>query len=285
VGEQLPTADPYGFDPFAQHPFYAEINHSLVQRAIARLDASRPTGERIRIIDLASGTGAVTQLVVEEVERLRRQATVFSIEPASEALELARERLQGQAVQFIQGDADQLGHIVLGVDLVLLCNAIHLIPDMPDLLRKIVSALIPGGYFACNSTFFTGAQTPEGERFAHRWIRHAFGWLRRHHLEFYPAHRDQVASLTWLSADEHVELLEAQGLQVVDRTLELANLPVQAVQDIGRYRLFIAGALPGIPIPIGAEALVWAAGEAARELDVTQVPRLWLQLLAQRQAS
>jgi hypothetical protein len=74
-------------------------------------------------------------------------------------------------------------------------------------------------------------------------------------------------------------------LQVVDRTLELANLPVQAVQDIGRYRLFIAGALPGIPIPIGAEALVWAAGEAARELDVTQVPRLWLQLLAQRQAS
>jgi hypothetical protein len=60
---------------------------------------------------------------------------------------------------------------------------------------------------------------------------------------------------------------------------------LQVVQDVGRYRLFIAGALPGIPIPIGADALVWAADEAARELDVMEVPRLWLQLLAQRQAS
>jgi hypothetical protein len=71
-----------------------------------------------------------------------------------------------------------------------------------------------------------------------------------------------------------------KGFKVIDRTLML-----QAVQDIGRYRLFIAGALPGVPIPIGAEALAWAAGEAARELNVTEVPRLWLQLLAQRQGS
>jgi hypothetical protein len=88
-----------------------------------------------------------------------------------------------------------------------------------------------------------------------------------------------------LSADEYVELLETHGLQVLDRRLELAMLPLQAVQDIGRYRLFITGALPGVPIPIGAEALAWAADEAARELDVTQVPRLWLQLLAQRRTS
>jgi hypothetical protein len=52
-----------------------------------------------------------------------------------------------------------------------------------------------------------------------------------------------------------------------------------------RYRLFIDRALPGIPIPIGAEALAWAMGEAARELDLTDVPRLWLQLLAQWWAS
>jgi hypothetical protein len=60
---------------------------------------------------------------------------------------------------------------------------------------------------------------------------------------------------------------------------------LQVVQDVGRYQLFIAGALPGVPIRIGAETLAWAANEAARELDVTAAPRLWLQLLAQRQAS
>jgi ubiquinone/menaquinone biosynthesis C-methylase UbiE len=261
------------------------MNRSLVQRAIARLDACRPTGERIRIVDLASGTGAITQLILDELERLWQPATVFSIEPANEALQIARERLQGRAVQFVQGDADQLAHVVTDVDLLFLCNAIHLIPEKADTVRKIASALTPGGYFACNTTFFTGAQTPEGERFAHRWIRQAFGWLRRRHPDLRPTHRGQGAPLAWLSADEYVELLESQGLQVLDRRLELAMLPLQAVRDIGRYRLFIAGALPGVPIPIGADALARAADEAARELNVTEVPRLWLQLLAQRRAS
>jgi ubiquinone/menaquinone biosynthesis C-methylase UbiE len=252
---------------------------------MARLDASRPTGELIRIVDLASGTGAVTQLIVEELERLRRPANVFSIEPAIEALDLARQRLQARAVQFVHGDTEQLVHRVKDADLVFLCNAVHLIPDKADMVRKIASALAPDGYIACNTTFFTGAQTPEGERFAHRWIRQAFGWLRRRHPDLHPSHRGQGAPLAWLSADDYVELLESQGLQMLDRTLEPAMLPLQAVQDIGRYQLFIAGALPGVPIPLGAEALVWAAGEAARELNVTEVPRLWLQLLAQRRAS
>jgi len=60
---------------------------------------------------------------------------------------------------------------------------------------------------------------------------------------------------------------------------------LQAVRDIGRYWLFIAGALPRVPIPLGAEALAWAMGEAARELDLTEASRLWLQLLAQWRAS
>src|SRR5258706_16066078 len=69
-----PSTDTYGFDPFAQHPFYAGINHSLVRRAIARLDAAQPTGDLVRVVDLASGTGAVTQLIVDELERLCRPA-------------------------------------------------------------------------------------------------------------------------------------------------------------------------------------------------------------------
>jgi ubiquinone/menaquinone biosynthesis C-methylase UbiE len=280
--ESLPGTYIYSFDPFAQHPFYARINHSLVQRAIARLDATRPKGKPVRIVDLASGTGAVTQLIVDEVEQLGRTATVLGIEPALEALEIARERLQGRAVQFVQGDADQLAQ--LRPDAVFLCNALHLMPDKSEVVRKIMTALAPDGFFACNSTFFLGAQTPESVRFTHRWIRRAFGWLRQHYPDLHPTHRGQVATLAWLSADQYVTLLETEGLQIIECTLEQVLMPVQAVQDIGRYRLFIAGALPGIPIPLGAEALAWAAAEAARELDVTAVPRIWLQLLSQRQA-
>jgi ubiquinone/menaquinone biosynthesis C-methylase UbiE len=181
--------------PFAQHPFYAGMNHSLVQRAIARLDAVRPTGELIRIVDLASGIGAVTQRIMDELERLRRPATVLAIEPANEALQIARERLQGRAVQFVQGDAAQLADVVMDADLDCLCNAIHLLPDTAETVHKIAFALTPGGYFACNTTFFTGAQSPEGERFAHRWIRHAVGWLRRRHPDLHPSQPGRVSHL------------------------------------------------------------------------------------------
>ena len=141
-GETEPSSDPYSFDPFAQHPFYAQMNHALVQRALARLDAARPHGTSVRIVDLASGTGAVTQLIVDELERLCRPATVLGIEPASEALQVARQRLQGRNVQFVQGDAEELAHVATDVDMVFLCNALHLIPDKPDALRKIASVLL-----------------------------------------------------------------------------------------------------------------------------------------------
>jgi hypothetical protein len=66
---------------------------------------------------------------------------------------------------------------------------------------------------------------------------------------------------------------------------EVALMPIRAVQDIGRYRRFIEGALPGIPTAVGADALECAAAEAARELDMREVPRVWLQLVAKRRES
>jgi ubiquinone/menaquinone biosynthesis C-methylase UbiE len=275
-----PVADAYTFDPFARHPFYARINQALVCRAVGRLDVTWPTNQCVRVVDLAAGTGAVTQLILAELERVGRPATVTGIEPSVAALESARKQLSGPNVRFVQGDTDQLGQIAPEADAVFLCNALHLFPDKPAAVRQIRSVLGPGGVFACNSTFFLGAHTPESERFAHLWIRRALGWLREHHPDVRPSRRNQVAGLAWLSADEYAELLEAQGLVIVERTLEVVMMPIRAVQDIGRYQLFIEGALPGVPIPMGADALEWGAGEAARELDITEVPRVWLQLLA-----
>lgn len=275
-------ADPYSFDPFAQHRFYTEINRSLVRRALTRLHAARPKAAHLCVIDLASGTGAVTQLILDELERLERPATVVGIEPSHEALALAGERLHGREVQWVQGDADELARVAMDVDMVFLCNAIHLIVDKPDAVLKIRRVLGPGGCFACNSAFFRGAHTPESEQFTHLWMRRALGWLRQHYPELRPTHRGQVTGMVWLAADEYATLLETHGLHLLDRTEEVARMPIRAVQDIGRYRLFIEGALPGIPIPIGADALEWAAAEAARELDLREVPRIWLQLVAQR---
>jgi hypothetical protein len=57
-------------------------------------------------------------------------------------------------------------------------------------------------------------------------------------------------------------------------------IPLDACRDIGQYWLFIEGALPGVPLLPGAAALGVAAYKAGEELNVTEVPRNWLQMVA-----
>src|SRR5262249_4397623 len=280
---QTPTiAGSYTFDPFARHQFYHDINQSLVRAAIERLDADRPAGTEVQVVELASGTGAVTELILDELERRGRPARVIGVEPSFEAIDVARVRLANRDVRFMQGDANTLADMVSAPDAIFFCNAIHLIPDKQDAIAKVTQVLAARGFFACNSAFFTGTYAPGSERFYHLWTRRALGWLRQHHPQARTSRSGKTTAMQWLSADEYRQLLERNGLRVVSSALEEAQMPLRSWQDIGRYWLFIEGALPGVPIPIGADALEHAAAEAFAELNITEVPRFWLQLVAQR---
>lgn len=272
----------YTFDPFARHKFYHDVNQSLVRTALRLLDASRPAGARVRVAELASGTGAVTELILDELQRLGRPGSVIGVEPSFEAIDVARERLNGRTVSFEQGDADDLARIVPGADAVFFCNAIHLVPDKSDAIAKIAGALGPHGLFACNSAFFEGTYAPGSERFYHLWTRRALGWLRKNYPDVRLSRNGKVTAMQWLTADDYAVLLEKSGLRMVDCAMEEVLMPLRSWQDIGRYWLFIEGALPGVPIPIGADALEHAAAEAFAELDLDDVPRIWLQLVGQR---
>lgn len=280
---QTPTvAGSYTFDPFTQHDFYTEVNQSLVSRTIGRIDASRPKGELVTIAELASGTGAVTEQILDELERLGRPAKVIGVEPSDEAIAIARDRLEARGVEFIQGDADTLNKAVAKTDVVFFCNAIHLVPDKVDAVRKITASLQPGGLFACNSAFWDGTYPSGSERFYHLWIRRALGWLRKNHPGVRPSREAKATAMQQLTGDGYVAMLREAGLKVVEREEEIAMMPLRAWQDIGRYWLFIEGALPGVPIPLGADALEYGAAEAFKELELTEVPRIWLQIVAER---
>ena len=282
---ETPTiAGSYTFDPFARHQFYQNINAALVRKALERLDADRPRGAAVRVAELASGTGAVTELVLDELERLGRPASVIGVEPSFEAIDVARDRLQGRAVTFEQGDIDHLATAFAGVDAIFFCNAIHLIPNKDEVVGKIAHTLGPRGYFACNSSFFDGAYAPGSERFYHLWTRRALGWLRKQHPDIRLSRNGKTTAMQWLSPDEYAAVLAENGLRVVERDMEEAQMPLRSWQDIGRYWLFIEGALPGVPIPAGADALEHAAGEAFAELGIHEVPRIWLQLVARKDA-
>lgn len=276
------VASSYTFDPFAQHKFYHDVNQSLVHRAIARLDAAHPAGETVRVVELASGTGAVTELILDELDRLGRSGTVIGVEPSPEAIEIASARLESRGARFVQGEADSLVRVAPNADAVFFCNAIHLVPDKSAVARQIASALAPNGLFATNSSFYQGAYAPGSERFYHLWTRRALGWLRKNHPGVRTSRTEKATAMQWLTPEEYAQAFEANGLHVVDRVEETAQMPLKAWQDIGRYWLFIEGALPGVPIPIGADALEHSAAEAMSELNITEVPRNWLHLVAQR---
>ncbi|HLJ82515.1 MAG TPA: methyltransferase domain-containing protein, partial [Ktedonobacterales bacterium] len=225
-------ASSYTFDPFARHQFYHDVNESLVRTAIGRLDADRPQGRRVRIVELASGTGAVTELILDELERRGRPADVTGVEPSFEAIAVARERLAGREVAFQQGDADRLTEIVPEADAVFFCNAIHLIPDKQDVIGKIARVLGPRGFFACNSSFFDGAYAPGSERFYHLWTRRALGWLRKNHPDVRLSRNGKVTAMQWLTADDYAALLEKSGLRMVDCAMEEVLMPLRSWQDI-----------------------------------------------------
>ena len=277
-------ASSYTFDPFAQHKFYHDINQSLVHRAIGRLDAAQPKGKPVCVVELASGTGAVTELILDELERLGRPGNVIGVEPSSEAIEIASARLESRGARFFQGEADSLVKVAPNADAVFFCNAIHLVPDKRAVARQIASALATNGFFACNSAFYQGTYAPGSERFYHLWTRRALGWLRKNHPGVRTSRTEKAMAMQWLTPDEYTQALETSGLHVVDRAEEAALMPLRAWQDIGRYWLFIEGALPGVPIPIGADALEHSAAEAMAELDITEVPRNWLHIVAQHSA-
>lgn len=277
-------ASSYTFDPFARHQFYHDVNQSLVHRAISHLDAAHPAGKPVRVVELASGTGAVTELILDELERLGRPGTVIGVEPSPEAIEIATERLSSRGATFVQGEADSLVTAAPNADAIFFCNAIHLVPDKRDVAAKVANALAPNGFFACNSSFYQGAYAPGSERFYHLWTRRALGWLRKNHPGVRTSRTEKATAMQWLTPDEYAQALEVNGLHVVDRAEETALMPLRAWQDIGRYWLFIEGALPGVPIPIGADALEHSAAEAMAELNITAVPRIWLQMVAQHTA-
>lgn len=281
--EQAPDSS-FSFNPFAQHQFYTEVNRTLVEQALAALDQTRPSGAPLRLVELASGTGAVTELILDALARLGRSATLVSIEPSSTALAIARDRLAGRPITFVQGDVSTAGSAMESVDAAFCCNALHLMDDKDACVAALAKALIPGGILAFNTTFYEGAYVAGSQPFYYALMRQSLAWLRAHHPEARVAHHSKTTARQWLSAQDYRDLVGRQGLDVIILEEKPVEFSLRAVQDIGRYSLFIEGALPGVPLPIGAEALGAAATQAFEDLQLTSVPRNWLQVIARRSA-
>src|SRR5215471_17022451 len=278
----------FTFEAFASHKFYTDVNRSLVRKALASIN-KHPANTQLKIVDMACGTGAVTRLIAEELSNREQRANIIGIDPSTEALRHAQkgmEELQAKGIEmnasFIQGEATDLPKIVQNADAVFFCNAIHLLPDKLDAFKLVASILAPNGLFACNSAFYDGSYVEGTERFYRLWTRRAVGWLRKEHPEVRLSREAKAMAMQQLDKEGYICLLKDGGFSHIDATEEEAMMTMDSYRDIGHYWLFIEGALPGIPLALGAEALGISAYEAGEELGLKEVPRNWLQIIAHK---
>ena len=271
----------FTFEAFAAHPFYTEVNRALVRQALAHF-ATRPVDVPLTIVDMACGTGAITRLVAEEIARQGRQAHLIGVDPSAEALRRAQKSMEemGTRADFIQGDANSLPSIVNNADAAFFCNAIHLVPNKLSAFQQMASILAPGGIFACNSAFYEGTYVEGTERFYHLWIRHAMRGLRKEHPEVRLSREEKAMAMQWLTPGEYIGTLKQAGFSSVETNYQQVCIPLDAWKDLGHYWLFIEGALPGAPLAFAAAALEKAVYQAGQELGLTEVPRMWLQIVA-----
>lgn len=273
-----PVADgqDYTFEAFSRHDFYRVVNEHLVDTTL-QVRGRLPQLPIHSALDLACGTGAVTQLLVERVRRLREPVEVIAVDPSESALEKAR-RLVGNAARFVRGTAQAFSQVASGVDVILFCNAIHLLPDKDRVLREARKALNGNGVLGFNTSFYQGCYVPGTERFYKLWMLYSMQLLKQQ-TGLRPD-RSKVEAMRWLEPGEYRELLERRDFVIEDMQTEQAMMTCESWQDISHYSEFASGALPGVPVDVAIPVLQESVARAYEELGIAELPRNWLQVVA-----
>jgi len=265
-------SDRFGFSRFASHPFFGEVNRWLVER-VATLGH--------RFVDLACGPGAVTELILAAMKE-RGRGLIYAVDPSLSELARARRRITSSLVQFVHGSAENLSRLVPQVDVVVFCNAIHLIRDKGQVLSEIRKVLGAGGTLAFNTTFFKGCYPPGTERFYRYWILRAAEYLRERGITLVRPEKSEA--FQWVSTEQYAALVTAAGFVAPSWHIQQVQLSRESLEDIGQFSLFVQGALPQVPLEVGADALRQAVRKAMEDVKLDSIPRFWLQFIARAPA-
>src|SRR5438128_12672234 len=256
----------FSFEAFTRHPFFTEVNRGIVERVIW-------PGRR-KIVDLGCGPGAVTKLILERLGDARN-AEVIGIDPSPSALDKARDAIHSRVVEFIQGSAEWVSRLVSSADAVVFLNAIHLVPDKAQVIAEIRKVLKQDGVFAFNTTFFNGAYVEGTSAFWRRWIVRAVQVVRERGMDV--SHSAHAVAREFLTADQYADLCVQAGFARPSVEFVRIEMTPESLEDIGRFSLFIEGALPGVPLEQGADALKEGLRRAREETGIANVPRPFLQ--------
>jgi len=284
------------YEAYSEEPEYIEMNRAFVRTLeLSGVD---------RLLDLACGTGLMSDLVLEA----RGLREILALDLAREQLELMREHFRGKEMitregrqgrpagapgfLLVEGSADTLPFASGAVDLVLMGNSIHNLPDRDRLLGEICRVLRPGGRFGFNSVFYAGTYVPGTEKFYQEWVQEALAFVmnrdREEKAQGLPGIRRKRGTGTpafskrWLTPPEWAEALARHGLEVTRTHERTSKMTRSNFELVGSYAGLAAVLMSGYPIRLACEALKASVAPALERTGFTTVPRNWLEMTAMK---
>lgn len=287
------------YEPFSKEPEYIECNKGFVGRM--------PDVRARRLLDLACGTGAVSQLLVGRHPRAHLNGIDYDpvqIDLATgvwnelgytvrRGYELTDDFVNDKPVITLAvGSGDDLRFPDNTFDSVTIANAIHMMPDKGNFFSAVSRVLKPGGLFGFNSGFYAGCY-PEGtERHMYQWLREATyfieDWNKRLTAEGKePIKRKHGTTRgafqnRWLNADEWCAHLRQHGIEPVDIHERTVMMDVRCLTALVAYGGLVEVVMSGYPVEAASIALQSTAKKALDLMELPALPRKWLEVWAKK---
>lgn len=270
------------FGEFSKRPEYREVNRILIRELVSRLP------ENFRHVDVATGTGLVPQLIIEEAKKEGKTGEVIGIDPNVTSLNIARRNIRDQegiSVKLIEGMGQDLKRLLSGiippegVDGVSILDALHEIrkdEDKIEVVGAMADILKPGGLFIFNSAFTTDGILSAPMDWGRLKLRvmALLGGKRDKQAQVMPIHPPGI----------YRQMIESTGLKVIGEAKQIVDLTIESLLAISKYPAFFRGALEdmqkqeSVPDIKKSDAFI----QAIKELTVPTLPRVWYQIIAQK---
>lgn len=285
------------YEPFSQQAEYIQVNRDFLQ--------TLPLDAITWVLDLACGTGTLGDILFD----IKPDVGIIGIDTSATSLEIGRRHFQERGllaenqtelnsrllqqrggIVFVEGSADILPFEPNSIDLVMMGNSIHMLPDKSKLLSAIHRVLKPGGLFAFNSAFFIGTY-PEGTEYVYtEWVKSALAYITEQDEEL---RRNGKPGITrergkgkkafnkgWMTVDQWVSLLEQYNLRVHHNGLRTMQMTQESFETVGAYAGFSEVMMSGYPIEVASQSLQEGAKRAFSNCGISSIPRYWLEIAA-----